>query len=393
MPYSSRGFGLVCGFLISCGDDATSIDAGAASDASARSDAGSADGGSPPDGGSDAGTADAGPALCELECSEGFACVDGDCINTCGSDAEALRSSIAPHLEVLFGFCDDGAFAQAIPRDTLHEVHAIEGRLAFGHRADMRGPLVEHFSVTPTIAAGATLLGSPRLEMGHSEPILFGFTTDEPGSPGTLYFKMRPLDAVSEVAAPAHRDFALLLEHEAFGILGDGFVVAGDGLGALDDGPGVYLGSLVGESPRLVLANAGDARSVVVADGHLIVGAGPPARSWPDGSTAARAFIVPLEALTGAPVDALADPRVARVEVPSGELADLGDFGIASITRNTHSGELTVDVFDLERYPEPGFSAPVRWVTGPGFHRFAKSGYGVALFQHANGTWTVGPRE
>jgi hypothetical protein len=375
--------------FIACGDDATSIDAGGGSDAGARSDAGTADGGSRSDAGADAGIADAGPAICELECPENYACIDGDCINTCGSDAEALRSVIAPHLEVLFGFCDQGAFAHAVPRDTLYEVHHSDGRLRFGYRVDTGSPLTEVFAVTPAVPEGATLIGSPRLEMGHSAPVLFGVSTDEPGAPGTLYFTAAAftgMPVIGQIAVPAHRDFALILG-------GDTYVVAGDGLGDANEGAGVYLGSLSGAAPRLVLTNAGDARSVIVAFEYLIVGADSPEHGWPDGGDGPRAFIVPLGMLAGEPLDALGDPSVTRVGVPSAELADLGTFGVAAITRNTHTGELTVDVFGLELYPEPGLSAPLRWVTGPGFDRFAKAGYGVVLFHHANGTWTVRPRE
>jgi hypothetical protein len=343
----------------------------------------------------DAAAGDAAPSVCPLGCETGYVCIDSQCLLTCDADVPALEAALAPELQVVFAICDTEAIAYAVPRDTLHELRAWEGAsgttLSFGYRSDSTGPFYAVLTVAPAVPAGVSVVPSSFLSMGHSGPVVFGYTTSESGSPGGVYAIAAPFAGdplVVEIDAPGNRDAAVTSDLSSY-------LVVADALGVAADGPGVYLGSFAGDAPRLVLTNVGVPRSIALGDDYALVGASPGASgAWPDGTTGPRVLAVLLSDLLGpSPIDAFADARVTRLELPE-EVEDLEGFGFATIARDASTGAIAgIDVRTVRRpfdgASAPEISAPERWAEGSLFQAITPAGYGTALLRHAHGVWFV----
>jgi hypothetical protein len=374
-----------------CGDDAAGADGGSGDAGvdldSALGDAGSEIG----DAGTDGGGPDAAPRRCEAPCAEGFGCANGTCVRACGADVEALAATLNPALEVSFAICHDPSSIAAIPRDSLYQLDVVDGTmLSLGFRDEGSPIAIPQHVATPDLPDGATLFASGVLEMTTSSlsraPALFGYTTDAPDSGGIYTTGSFATDALVEWSAPGNRSAAIDLATESF-------LVAGDGLGSVNDGPGVYLARFAGGPARRVLTNAGVPRSVILKGSTVIVSSVPSGDSWPDGTRGPLAFFVDIAELDGAPVDVFESASVERVAIASAELYDVLHFGIAAVTRDERSGEILF----VDRYTpsaasssEPAaFSAPERLVTGNGFDRFDGAGYLAMLFRHPHGTFVL----
>jgi hypothetical protein len=338
------------------------------------------------------------PVACSQPCNDTEACLDGSCLPRCGADVDALRAALSPLLKVHFAICDTGAAVQAVPRDSLSELYVRDGRtLVFGYRSDSTGPFTPSVEVTPTIEPGSTLLPSPFLLAAHSANLIFGYTTSAPGAPGGLFVvpKLSQLEkGTFELNAPGIRAATLAATPGAFNP--DLFFVIADALGATHEGVGVYRGSFDAAMPSLALRGAGVPQSVLTLGNFrdfLLVSALPgEGATWPDGGDDARVFAMPLSAVYGPSIDVFTHDKVQRFAGLPAELeAGRFDHEVAFITRDPDAHTIaTLDVREYKQGPiSPGFSPPIRWVSGGSFTTFTRTGYSGVMLRHAHGTWFV----
>lgn len=252
----------IVGLLIcaACDGGMMELDAGREDDAGMMADAGY----------------DAGPVLCgALECADGEACIDDECVDACGADPAMFASSIGAGLSVVASFCRPGAAAFATDGTDVFDVMAATDMLTTGFSL-FRWPL------DPTGAPDATLVGAPSYVAPSADVLafaggyldvgaggaLYGYTTTDAAMTGEVFVVALAGGAIQRASAPGNFD-AEWIDATRFVVNGQGFgaetgqglyvATVGDPIAGeqVATGPGIYSGS-VAVRPEFVLAGGAD---------------------------------------------------------------------------------------------------------------------------------------
>ncbi len=312
------------------------------------------------------------PVACRRACLSSEACVRGECIATCGVDAEALDQALAPSFKLLGAFCGDHAL-YSVPRDTIFALDVTRSQDTYTF--DLRMPVEyrDPFATRAVDAAPGIALAPRFLAMNPQARAVFGYTSDEPGAPGAIFAWSGNISdpPIRKIDAPGNRGGFFISQTEV--------LVSANSLGTAHDGPGVYRADYTATelAPTRVLSLAGtQPGSVVLLGGFeplMLVGA--------TDATGEATFAMVSDAAN--PVTALSDPRVSRLDLPA-RFVKVGDDQIATVKPTG---------IEARRVTRTGSTvtagAPERWTTGSAFNAIERGGYSTLVFVHAHGIWVT----
>jgi hypothetical protein len=372
-----------------CVEPDAGVDA-AADDAGGGGDAASPDGGA-----SDAQVSDGGDAC--ADCGGTRACVRGACIPTCGLEAAAIASALAPGLTPIAHGCR----AVSGPIDLVPGAEPARPRI-YELVASTSGT-VSRFTIvrwmldespspetvaTATYDAGATgamVFASGYVAVSPDEMrVLFGYTTTLGRFAGGVY------DA--ELGRMT-LEFASDGNFDAEWLDAGSFVVNGLQFDGIDGGQGLYVRDRVRSTSRHRATDMGSNSGSVAVAGDVVIAGGFAGfgTTWPDGSEGGYIFVLDRAALVGGgPVIRAWEEARARLAGPS-VFERLEDGRLAYLTYDADFAVSGIEARALRPGRGGGFelAPPEPIATGSTFTAIAAGAGDTFALVHAGGVLLV----
>ncbi len=336
------------------------------------------------------------PAICDSPCPDSEACVRGTCIPTCGADEaemHSLEAALNPRFLVTRGECVSPSATFAMPRDVLFLLQgpSDDKSTTFSLAMLLEGANPSVVRETEVQILPGEMLSAPPVLVMIFNALLFGYTTDQPGS-GKLvgYSSWAGTAPGVEMSAPNYSGVAIWDKFASDSEIE--ILVSSLGLGTSVNGAGVYHARLDGTgSPEQVIA-LGHRTTGAVAhlnNGAVVVGVS-------DDLGEAVFMVTGVLGPGPSPIDVSTDVRVTRLDVPmhfvhlGSSLSVSADF-LASVQRDAVSG--AVQGIDVRQVISDAQGIRVlereRWTTGPSFDAVTPTGYGANMLRHRRGIWFV----